>query len=54
MTYVDAPRVPVTTRVAGIVFGLRCHCLVRPGQIIIKVAGDAPLEWRTGNLLTSK
>lgn len=50
----DAPRVPVITRTAGIVFGLRRHKLARPGEICIKVAGDAPLPWRTGHLLTSK
>ena len=50
----DAPRTPVLTRASGLVFGMRSHKLVRPGQIIIKVAGEQPLDWRTGNLLTSR
>lgn len=50
----DAPRVPVTTSATGIIFGMRSHRLVRPGQIIIKVSGAEPLEWRKGNLLTSR
>jgi predicted deacylase len=50
----DAPRVAVTSNTSGFVFGMRTHKLVRPGQIIIKVAGEAPLSWRTGNLLTAK
>jgi predicted deacylase len=50
----DAPRIPVTSATSGIIFGMRNHKLVRPGQIIIKVAGDSPLEWRKGNLLTAK
>ncbi len=51
---VDAPRVPIISKQTGIVFGVRPHKLVRPGQIIIKVAGTENLEWRKGNLLTSK
>mmetsp|Transcript_8432 Transcript_8432/g.12560 ORF Transcript_8432/g.12560 Transcript_8432/m.12560 type:complete len:210 (-) Transcript_8432:52-681(-) len=50
----DAPRVPIITRTAGIVFGVRRHKLARPGEICIKVAGDVPLPWRTGHLLTSR
>lgn len=50
----DAARVPITTRTAGIVFGVRRHKLARPGEICIKVAGDVPLPWRTGHLLTSR
>ena len=50
----DADRVPVTSRTAGLVFGMRSHKLVRPGQIIIKVAGTTALAWRKGNLLTAK
>lgn len=50
----DAVRVPIVSRNAGIVFGLRRHKLARPGEICIKVAGDDPLPWRTGNLLTSR
>jgi len=49
----DAPRVAVTSRQAGIVFGRRRHALAIPGQTIIKVAGEEELGWRKGNLLTS-
>ncbi len=49
----DAPRVPVVSRTSGIVFGLRPPKVVRPGQIIIKVAGNDVLPWRTGYLLTA-
>jgi len=48
-----APRVPVKVRTSGVVFSMARHKLVRPGAIIIKVAGNEPLPWRTGNLLTS-
>ncbi len=51
---VEAPRIPIVSRTGGIVFGMRRHHLAVPGDIIIKVAGRDPLEWRTGNLLTSK
>lgn len=47
-----APRTPVLARADGFVFGVRCHKLVRPGHVIIKVSGDRPLDWRSGNLLT--
>lgn len=50
---VDAPRVPVVSRAAGVVFGMRNQRLVKPGDIIIKVAGSDPLPWRVGNLLTA-
>jgi predicted deacylase len=50
---IDAPRVPLRTRTDGIVYGMRSHKLVRPGDIIIKVAGNNLLAWRTGYLLTS-
>lgn len=49
----DKERIPIITRTAGLVFGMRRHKLARPGEIVIKVAGDKPLEWRKGNLLTS-
>lgn len=49
-----APRTPIRTRTGGIVFGMRSHKLSVPGTIMIKVAGDHPLSWRTGNLLTSR
>ncbi len=49
----EAPRVPITTLTGGVVFGMRAVKLVRPGQIIIKVAGPETLSWRAkGNLLT--
>lgn len=51
---IDEARVPIVSRTSGIVFGMRSHKLVRPGQIIVKVAGHSPLPWRTGNLLTSR
>ena len=50
----DAPRVPVISRQAGLVFGRRRHALAVPGQTIIKVAGEEELNWRTGPLLTAK
>mmetsp|Transcript_14197 Transcript_14197/g.14827 ORF Transcript_14197/g.14827 Transcript_14197/m.14827 type:complete len:407 (-) Transcript_14197:52-1272(-) len=49
----EAPRVPIRTSTSGIVFGRRGHKLVRPGQIIIKVSGIQPLEWRKGYMLTA-
>ena len=53
---VYAPRSEVRSRSEGIVFvtispGNR---LVRPGQIIMKVAGKEELPWRDGNLLTAR
>lgn len=33
----DAPRIAVVSRTCGIVFGMRGHKLVRPGEIIVKV-----------------
>lgn len=50
----DAVRTSVCSRTNGIVFSMARHQLVRPGQVIIKVAGDEVLEWRKGNLLTSR
>lgn len=50
----DSPRVPVVSRTGGVVFSMARHKLVRPGQVIIKVAGEEVLEWRVGNLLTSR
>jgi hypothetical protein len=52
MVDMDAARVPVVTRTSGLFFGTVNHKLVKPGQIIAKVAGNEPLSWRTGNLLT--
>jgi predicted deacylase len=54
MEYIDEPREPIISRTSGIVFGMRTHKLVRPGQIIIKVAGRSPLPWRKGKMLTSR
>lgn len=50
----DAPRMPIVSATSGIVFSMARHKLVRPGQVIIKVAGSEVLEWRVGNLLTSR
>ena len=50
----DTPRVPVRSRTSGVVFSMARHKLVRTGQVIIKVAGFEQLEWRVGNLLTSR
>ncbi len=51
---IDAPRVLLRTRTSGLVYGMRNHKLVRPGDTIIKVAGREVLEWRKGYLLTAK
>lgn len=50
----DAPRTPIVSRTSGLVFGMRRHKLARPGDVIIKVAGNEELSWRSGNLLTSR
>lgn len=50
----DTPRLPVISRTSGVVFSMARHKLVRTGQVIIKVAGFEQLEWRVGNLLTSR
>lgn len=50
----DAERTMVVSRTDGVVFSVVRHRLVRPGQVIVKVAGSSVLHWRTGNLLTSK
>jgi uncharacterized protein len=49
----DAERTPVLSRTDGILFSMARSKLVRPGQVIAKVAGSTVLGWRTGNLLTS-
>lgn len=49
----DAPRVPINAATSGIVYGRRKHKLIRPGQTIVKVAGEKPLEWRKGYMLTA-
>lgn len=52
VTDMYAPRTNVVARNSGVIFGGTSDKLVRPGQVIIKVAGDTPLPWRSGNLLT--
>lgn len=50
---VDAPREAVKARTSGVLFSLKRHHLVRPGQVISKISGYSPLPWRlTGDLLT--
>lgn len=50
---VDASREPVIAKTSGLLFGLKRHHLVRPGQVIAKISGPEPLPWRLGgNLLT--
>ena len=44
-------RYAVRSRTDGIVLTLQRLKLVRPGQVIAKVAGKKALSWRTGNLL---
>ncbi|KAJ1420601.1 hypothetical protein B484DRAFT_128920 [Ochromonadaceae sp. CCMP2298] len=41
-------------RTDGLVYGMRWDRLAVPGDVVIKVAGDLPLEWRKGYLLTSR
>jgi len=48
---VDAARLPILARNNGIIYGRKRHRLVRPGEIIVKVAGSSTLSWRAGNLL---
>jgi hypothetical protein len=35
----DTPRIKVISRATGILFGLKRHHLVRPGQVIAKISG---------------
>jgi predicted deacylase len=37
----DAPRVQVISRATGVLFGLKRHHLVRPGQVIAKISGSS-------------
>jgi uncharacterized protein len=46
-----APRLPVVTSTAGIVFGRARKKIVHPGHLLIYVSGEEPLEWRKGYLL---
>lgn len=43
---VDAPRVPIITHTSGLVYGINNYRLAVPGEIVMTVTGDAPLEWR--------
>lgn len=49
-----APRVPIHARNAGIIYGMNSRKMAMPGDVLMKIAGDKPLPWRTGNLLTSR
>lgn len=49
----DARRTPFVSATAGIVYGRLAQRLVRPGDVICKVAGTVPLAHRTGKLLTA-
>jgi predicted deacylase len=50
---VDAPRIPFIARVNGIVFSIHHHKLAVPGEDVIAIAGETPLEWRLeGHLMT--
>lgn len=51
---VDAPRVPLIARTAGLVYGVKASKLSVPGDMAIKIAGTNPLSWRKGNLLSAK
>jgi predicted deacylase len=53
MEDVDAPRVPLLSRTAGLVYGMRRHKLAVPGDVVLKVAGSSALPWRKGDLLTA-
>ena len=50
----DAPRVAIASKTAGVVFSRKRHRLVVPGQVIVKIAGEKALEWRSGMLLTAR
>ena len=46
-------RTPIVSRTAGLLFARRAHRLARPGMVVAKIAGEAPLPHRAGgNLLT--
>jgi len=49
-----APRVPIHARTAGVIYGVNSRKMSTPGNVVMKIAGDKPLPWRTGNLLTSR
>lgn len=48
---IDTPRIPIYAQCDGLVFTKSTH-LCRPGQRIMKIAGNETLNWRTGNLLS--
>jgi hypothetical protein len=39
-------REPLRARTAGVLFARRGHRVVRPGQMVAKIAGESPLPWR--------
>ncbi|CCG07253.1 succinylglutamate desuccinylase/aspartoacylase domain-containing protein [Pararhodospirillum photometricum] len=49
----EGRRHPVVSRASGVVFARLSRRLVRPGDIIVKVAGEEPLAHRQGVLLTA-
>lgn len=49
----SAPRIQLTSKTDGILFGTCLRKLVSAGQIVFKVSGAQPLDWRKGNLLTA-
>ena len=52
---IDEPSAPSTlikSRIDGIIFAMRNTHIAKTGHTIIKIAGNQPLPWRTGNLLT--
>lgn len=46
-----AARTPVLSRAGGVLFARRSDRIARPGQILCKIAGEAPLPGRTGDLM---
>jgi predicted deacylase len=47
-----APTQELKCRTSGIIFSIFNHKLCKPGTFILKVAGEKPLPWRKGKLLT--
>jgi len=47
-----APKQEIKCRTNGIIFSIFKHKLCKPGTFILKVAGEKPLPWRKGKLLT--
>jgi predicted deacylase len=48
---VDASRTPVIARIDGFIYGRALNKLAVPGDIIVEIAGEEKLDWRSGNLL---